>query len=73
MKKKTIIDFILKTNKERSGSGQDLYSEFCMMRSDDEIFAEQYDDTDTDFLDWVVDCHINDLSRRKNNDHTRTN
>lgn len=35
-----------------------LYSEFTQMRNDDAIFAEQYDDTESDFNDWVFDFEL---------------
>ncbi len=35
-----------------------LYAEFLQLRNDDTIFAEQYNDTESDFLDWVMDWEV---------------
>ena len=35
-----------------------LYAEFEKMRNDDAIFTEQYSDTESDFLDWVIDFEL---------------
>jgi hypothetical protein len=32
-----------------------LYDEFAQLRKDDEIFAEQYADTEGDFNEWCFD------------------
>ena len=36
-----------------------LYDEFLQLRNDDEVFADLYEDTEDDFLAWVIDYELN--------------
>ena len=37
----------------------DLLEEFLQLRYDDPYFAEQYDDSDYDFEQWLKDFEVN--------------
>lgn len=36
-----------------------FYDEYIQLLNDDEVFSSLYDDTETDFLAWVLDYELN--------------